>query len=280
MNHEEYCDRVDAEVTRMADVVTGADLTAPVSGCPDWDLAKLVRHTGIVHRWAAAILATRASEPIPQNQLDVGLPEDVAGYPEWLASGGPPLVTVLREAGPDITVWAWGDDHRSGWWARRMLHETTVHRADAQRSLGVEPAIDPVAAADGVDEFLRVAPLGSRVSKRLPELPAGQTIHLHATDSVFSDTAFSDTAFSDTAFSGTAFSGSGTDSPEAGEWLISLTGGGYTWSHGHAKGSVAVRGPAALLLQFVYGRVRPDDENLAVFGDPGLLATWQDIMTL
>lgn len=265
MNHEEYCDRVAAEVTRMADVVTGADLAAPVTGCPDWDLAKLVRHTGIVHRWAAAILATRASEPIPQNQLDVGLPEDLAGYPEWLASGGPPLVTMLREAGPDTTVWAWGDDHRSGWWARRMLHETTVHRADAQRSLGVEPAIDPVAAADGVDEFLRVAPLGSRVSKRLAELPAGQTIHLHATDSVFADGVFSN---------------SGTESPEAGEWLISLTGGGYTWSHGHAKGSVAVRGPAALLLQFVYGRVRPDDENLAVFGDPSLLATWQAVMTL
>ena len=275
MNHDEYCDRVAAEVTRMADVVTGADLTAPVAGCPDWDLARLVRHTGIVHRWAAAIVATRASDRIPQNQLDVGIPEDLAGYPEWLASGGPPLVTLLREAGPDTAVWAWGDDHRSGWWARRMLHETTVHRADAQRSLGVEPAIDPVAAADGVDEFLLVAPLGSRVSTRLAGLPAGQTIHLHATDSVFSDTGLSGTALSDTAFSG-----SGTEPPEAGEWLISLTGGGYTWSHGHAKGSVAVRGPAALLLQFVYGRVRPDDENLAVFGDPGLLTTWQDVMTL
>ena len=248
----------------MADVVTGADLTTPVTGCPDWDLAKLVRHTGIVHRWAAAILATRASERIPQNQLDVGLPADPAGYPEWLASGGTPLVTVLREAGPDTAVWAWGDDHRSGWWARRMLHETTVHRADAQRSLGVEPAIDPVVAADGVDEFLLVAPLGSRVSKRLAELPAGQTIHLHATDSVFASAQGAAAALS----------------PEAGEWLITLTGGGYTWSHGHAKGTVAVRGPAALLLQFVYGRVSPDDQNLAVFGDPGPLATWQDVMTL
>src|SRR2546429_5220042 len=100
MNHEEYCDRVAAEVTRMADVVTGADLTAPVAGCPDWDLARLVRHTGIVHRWAAAILATRASDRIPQNQLDVGIPEDPAGYPEWLDSRGPPLVMVTLASDP------------------------------------------------------------------------------------------------------------------------------------------------------------------------------------
>jgi len=274
MNHEEYCARVAAEIARMADVVTGADLTAPVTGCPDWDLAKLVRHTGIVHRWAAAIVATRASDRIPQNELNVGLPADPAGYPEWLAHGATALVAVLRESGPDTAVWAWGDDHRTGWWARRMLHESTVHRADAERTLGVEPVIDPVAAADGVDEFLLIAPRGSRVSKRLAELPAGQTIHLHATDSAFPGSAFPGSAFPDNALSPPLVP------REAGEWLISLDGSGYTWSHGHAKGTVAVRGPAALLLLFTYGRVRPDDERLTIFGDAALLQTWQDIMTL
>jgi uncharacterized protein (TIGR03083 family) len=135
-----------------------------------------------------------------------------------------------------------------------MLHETMVHRVDAELSLGIEPSLDPVAAADGVSEFLANARLGSRPSQRLTELPAGQTVHLHATDD------------------GQDFDG---------EWLISLGGDvGYTWSHGHAKGTVAVRGPAALLLLLTYGRVRPDDERLTVFGDASLLATWQDIMTL
>src|ERR1051326_1771525 len=120
MNHDEYCDRVDAETTRRADVVTGADLTTPAAGCPGWDLAKLVRHAGIVHRWDAAIVATQASGPVRQNDLDVGLPADPADYPEWLAQGAAALVTVLREAGPDAVVWTWGDDHRSGWWTRRM----------------------------------------------------------------------------------------------------------------------------------------------------------------
>jgi uncharacterized protein (TIGR03083 family) len=255
MDHEEYCARVMAEITRMTEVVTGADLAATVPGCPGWDLAKLIEHTGTVHRWAAAITATRATGPISRRELDIALPDELAGYPGWLAHGGMPLVTVLREAGPDTAVWAWGDDHRAGWWARRMLHETTVHRADAERAVGIEPVIDPVAAADGVDEFLGVARLGSRVRERLAELPAGVTLHLHATDD-----------------------GLG----ESGEWLISLDGpgGGYAWSHGHAKGAVAVRGPAAALLLLAYGRIRPGDERLTIFGDTGLLATWQDVMTL
>jgi uncharacterized protein (TIGR03083 family) len=255
MDHEEYCARVAAEITRMTRVVTNADMAAPVPGCPGWDLATLVRHTGTVHRWAAAIVATRATQRMTRGELEIALPAETAGYPGWLAHGAAPLVTVLREAGPDTAVWAWGDDHRVAWWARRMLHETTVHRADAEQAAGIEPVIDPVAAADVVSEFLGIARLGSRVSKRLGELPAGVTIHLHATDD-----------------------GLG----ESGEWLISLDGpgGGYTWSHGHAKGTVAVRGPAAALLLLAYGRTGPGDERLAVFGDAGLLASWQDVMTL
>ncbi len=110
-----------------------------------------------------------------------------------------------------------------------------------------------MAAADGVDEFLTNARMAGRPSQQMNAFPDGQTIHLHATDE-----------------------GLGED----GEWLIDLGDGGYAWSHGHAKGSVAVRGPAGLLLLLVYGRVRPDDERLQVFGDAGLLGTWQQVMTL
>jgi uncharacterized protein (TIGR03083 family) len=256
MDHEEYCARISAEITRMASVAERAAPASPVPGCPGWDLAKLVKHTGIVHRWAAAVVATRATQPVAGDALDVGLPADPAQYPQWLAAGAAPLVTALRDAGPVTPVWSWasGAGAGSGWWARRMLHETTVHRVDAEAALGVEGPIDAVVAADGIDEFLTTARQASRPRKRLAELPAGQSIHLHATDD-----------------------GLG----EAGEWLITLgDGDGYAWSHGHAKGSLAVRGPAALLLLATYGRIHADDERLTFFGDQGLIAIWQDIMTL
>ena len=253
MDHEECCARTGAEIARMAEITGDADLGTPVPACPGWDLARLVKHAGIVHRWATAIVATRATGPVSPKALDAGLPADPAEYPKWLATGAEPLLSALRDAGPGAPVWSWAGDAGSGWWTRRMLHETAVHRADAELSLGLEPGFSPATAADGVDEFLTNACLGGRPSQQMGEFPADKTIHLHATDE-----------------------GLG----EGGEWLISLGEGGYTWSHGHAKGSVAVRGAAGLLLLLVYGRVRPDDERLQVFGDAGLLGTWQRVMTL
>jgi uncharacterized protein (TIGR03083 family) len=253
MDHEERCARIGVEIARIAEITGDADLGTPVPSCPGWGVAKLLSHTGITHRWVATIVATRATGPVNPRTLDVGLPENRAEYPKWLAAGAAPLLSALRDAGPDTPVWSWAGQVVSGWWARRMLHETTVHRADAELAVGAEPVIDPVVAADGVDEFLANARLGGRPSQQMDEFPDGQTIHLHATDE-----------------------GLGED----GEWLISLGRGGYTWSHGHAKGSVAVRGPAGLLLLLIYGRIRPDDERLQVFGDAGLLATWQQVMTL
>jgi uncharacterized protein (TIGR03083 family) len=253
VEHEEYCARAGAEIARMAAVTEGTAPQAPVPSCPGWGVAKLLSHTGITHRWAATIVATRATGPVSSRALDVGLPDDRAEYPQWLASGAAPLLSALRDAGPDTPVWSFAGQVASGWWARRILHETTVHRADAELAVGTEPVIDPVVAADGVDEFLASARFGSRPSQRLAEFPDGQSIHLHATDE-----------------------GLG----EAGEWLISFGEDGYEWRHGHAKGSVAVRGPAGLLLLLVYGRVRPDDERLQVFGAAGLLGTWQHLMTL
>jgi uncharacterized protein (TIGR03083 family) len=229
----------------MALAAEGADPATPVPTCPGWTLAKLVKHTGIVHRWAAHIISARSSEPIEQRDLDVGLPSGEAAYPRWLAAGAAPLLAALREAGPSVPVWTWGEGRTSGWWARRMLHETAVHRIDAELALGARPQIDPVAAVDGIDEFLANLPAARRASEHLASFPAGQSLHLHATDC-------------------------------DGEWLITFEPGGPEWKRGHAKATAAVRAPADLLLLFTYGRIPAGDERLAVFGDGTLLEAWQE----
>ena len=71
----------------MAAVAAGMDPGAPVATCPGWTVARLVKHTGIVHRWAESIVATRASARIEQRDLEVGLPAAEASYPRWLAAG-------------------------------------------------------------------------------------------------------------------------------------------------------------------------------------------------
>jgi uncharacterized protein (TIGR03083 family) len=242
--HEWFCAQAEAEIARMAAVTAGTAPDTRVPGCPGWSMSKLIKHTGIVHRWAERIVASRASARIEQREVAAGLPADEASYPQWLATGAAPLAATLRSAGPDTVVWAWGAEQRSGWWARRMLHETTVHRADAELALGVVPDIDPVVAADGIEEFLANLPTARRPHEHLASLPAGQSMHLHATDA-------------------------------DGEWLIRFADGTVTWSRGHEKATAAVRGPVSLLLLFTYGRVTGSDARLTVFGDSSLLDAWQ-----
>jgi uncharacterized protein (TIGR03083 family) len=245
LDHEWYCGRAEAEIARMASVVAGTDPATPVPTCPSWSVARLVKHTGIVHRWATHIVSTRSSERVEQRDVDAGLPALETGYPGWLADGAAPLIASLRSAGPDETVWAWGAEHRSGWWARRMLHETTVHRADAQIALDGWPDIDPVVAADGIEEFLANLPQARRPRENLGSLPAGKSMHLHATDA-------------------------------DGEWLIRFADGTVTWSRGHEKATAAVRGPVAALLLFTYGRLGPMAGSLTVFGDSSVLDAWRE----
>ena len=152
-------------------------------------------------------------------------------------------MTALRAASPDQPTWAWGADQHACFWQRRLLHETVIHRADADLALGREPTIDANVAIDGVDEFLDNLPHAtfSRVVKDLKG--EGESLHLHCTD-------------------------------VDGEWLIKLNPTGFTWEHGHAKGDVAVRGAASDLLLLLYGRRKPQSEHFQIFGDAALLNRW------
>jgi uncharacterized protein (TIGR03083 family) len=245
LDHDWFCERTEGEIDRLSWIADGANPALGVPSCPGWTMAKLVKHTGIVHRWATQIVKTRASSRIDQRSLEIGLPAKESDYAGWLADGAVPLLAELRAAGPDTAVWAWGAKQTSGWWARRMLHETMMHRVDAELATGTEPLVDPVAAADGIDEFLVNLAALPRRAQLLAGLPDGGSLHLHATDS-------------------------------DGEWLIRFTGGGTEWSRGHEKATTAVRGPVSSLLLFTYGRIPAGDSRLTVFGDESLPATWQE----
>lgn len=243
-DHARYCDAIDAEIARFAAAVEAAAPALPIPTCPPWTLAELVKHAGAIHRRIERMVRERATQWLALGQAELGLPADEAGYAAWLAAGAAPLVATLRAASPDDPIWAWGTDQGVRFWSRRMLHETTVHRADAELALGREPAIDPAVAVDAVDEFLDLLPWATRSAPHVAELRgAGESLHFHCTDT-------------------------------AGEWLIRLGSGGFTWDHGHAKASVAVRGTATDLLLLVYGRRRPDEARYEQFGDSALLARW------
>jgi uncharacterized protein (TIGR03083 family) len=231
----------------LAGIASGQDLTAQVPTCPGWTLRQLITHVGRAHRWAAAIIATRAAEPVPFREVPDGrLPDDPGARPGWLRDGAARLADTVRAG--DGPVWTHLGPGPASYWARRMAHETAVHRADGEIAVGVRPVIDPVIAADGIAEWLGFLPAmpAAEQPERTAILPEGATLHIHASDG-------------------------GAD----GEWIVTGgKGGGAVVETGHAKCDAAVRGPASALLLMLVRRLPADDPEVEVLGNRALLDAW------
>jgi uncharacterized protein (TIGR03083 family) len=238
---------VAAETARCVATIGDADLTTAVPSCPDWTLADLVRHTGSVQRWFSVLLRSRIQEPPRTREVDLRLPEREDGYPDWLAKSATVAAEAFAATDPDLPMWAWGVDQHARFWARRMLFETLLHRADAELALGLTPAIDRALAVDGIDEFLVNLPFATFFAPKVAELRGpDRTIRFRTTD--------------------------GDES-----WLVRLRPDGFGLEEAGAAADTAdapVRGTAADLLLLVYGRLPYRAQALAHEGDEDLLTHW------
>lgn len=247
LDHETYCAAVADQIARLADVLDPADpadLAVGVPTTPGWDVTAVVKHLGVIHRWAAQMVRDGMQDRLDFKAIEGRAPAEGQSWADWMRAGGALLVGQLRGHAPDTPVWTWGPGATVGWWARRMTFESFVHGADVVLALGGEPALSPDLAVDGVDELLGNLLAAAVFAPAVADLRGdGETLHLHATDA-------------------------------DGEWMITLTADGFTWEHGHGKGDVAVRGPAVDLLLLAYGRRAADDPRFERFGDAGLLDRW------
>jgi uncharacterized protein (TIGR03083 family) len=234
------------ETRAFGELIRTADPSTPVPTCPEWTIRQLFRHVGRGNRWAAQIVADRRDEPLDPREVPEGKPpEDIDGAIDWLNAGVQLILDSVDAAGAHTAVWTFLGPRPARWWVRRRLHEATVHRADAAIAVGADYQLAPELAADGLDEWLeRVA---IEVSAESSPLDAGKTLHLHATDD-----------------------GLGS----AGEWTITGTDDGITWSHEHGKGDAALRGSAKDLLLAVVRRQTAAEGGLEVFGDTAVWDGW------
>lgn len=215
----------------LAAAADGADPAAPVLGT-DWLVADLVDHVGRLS-W---FFAGRVRAAGGGGFYDTDRPADTTRV-DWFRQGLDTLVTQLRAADPEVPVKTWAGLQPPSWLWRRMAHELTVHRWDAQAAAGQPEPIERAVAVDGIDEllgeFLHLADLSA----------VGGTLHLHATD----------------------------DGP-GGEWFLDPTGAALDWEHAHRKGDVAVRGPAGELVLVLWSRLPP--EAVDVIGEAAVLDRW------
>lgn len=158
MDHGEHLAGWRREADTFAGLLDGADLTLPVPGCPEWDVADLAYHVGWVFdrlgQWAANRWTERDQVA---RTTSIDRPEDDAVLPGWFREQVTVLDPILAGLGPDEQVWNFTrTSHVGAWFPRRLHHEVVVHRHDLQDAIGVEGTLDPRVAVDGIDELLSV----------------------------------------------------------------------------------------------------------------------------
>jgi uncharacterized protein (TIGR03083 family) len=151
VTHDGAIDELEIEIERFATALDDADFEAMVPTCPEWTVEDLASHLGLVHQWADHLVRARTTVPIRRAEMDLDVgPVTV----EWFRRGATSLVDALRAGDPAIPMWAWGPDQHLAFWSRRQLHETFMHRVDLDVARGATPYVEPVVAADAIDEFL------------------------------------------------------------------------------------------------------------------------------
>ena len=245
----DYATKLIDEHQAFADTVASADPSAPVPSCPGWTMQQLFRHVGRGVRWSAQMVADCATEALdPRAVRDGKPPEDPAAASGWLIDGAQLLLDAVKSADADAAVWTFLGPRPSEWWIRRRLHEVVVHRADAAIAAGMDFDLAPEVAADAISEWLDIT-VHTRPGAT-PGLDGGQTMHLHAHDE-----------------------GLG----QAGEWMVSAADdGAVTWTHGHEKGCVALRGGSVDLLLAITRRRPVTELDVELLGDAAVWQSWLD----
>lgn len=239
MESIEYVEAIKRESGALAAAAERAP-RAEIASCPGWNMLDLVFHVGGVHHFWNEVVERRLQSH--EEASRPGLPKRDAAV-DWFCAGAARLVDTLTAAEPNERVWTWGQQKNVAFVRRRMAQETAVHRWDAESAAGAPRSLEVALATDGVGEFFDTfMPAEERVFER-----PGESIHLHQTDG-------------------------------EGEWLVRFDPHGVSVEHSHAKGSVAVRGPASDLLLLLWRRVDPRD--VEIFGDERLLMeflAWMDL---
>ncbi|GIF11085.1 maleylpyruvate isomerase family mycothiol-dependent enzyme [Actinoplanes teichomyceticus] len=232
--------RADGPALWDAVAETGPD--TPVPEVPGWTTADLAYHVTDSLRWVRAMIARGVTDrPGPQTAPDT--------RPAWgealdqLRRELTGTIETLEALDPDLPAWNWAPQpKRAVFWDRRIAHEVSVHRWDAEAAAGRPTPIETKLATDGVAEILDTW------------LPAGRRqgpTDLHGVVHLV-----------------------GTDAEQ--EWFVRLRGAGIalldtgtildTDDH-HARAKAI--GTASDLQLALMGRTRLD--HLALTGDPRLI---------
>ncbi len=238
----DYKHLLRVEAARLSEIGTD-HLELEVPHIDGWTVRSVIGHTGWVFRFAQ--LALTADPDNPPSRSAVSEPPPGDEVIDWFTAGAADLQDALQSVDVAAIRPTFTGPQPASWWLRRLSHEVSIHRWDAESAFGTPEPIDSNQARDGIDEVLEVfTPQRMQFSTLNGQ---GETVHLHATDI------------------------------DDGEWFMTYKPDLVEWNHSHAKGDVAARGTVSDLLLLLWSRIPAS--RLEIFGDSSLLDRWQDAAT-
>lgn len=156
-----------------------------VPSCPEWSMADLVLHLGMVHRVVIDVIRHRLPNSPDTNDLALyEVPEDRDGWPypgqtphlaplppsliDWFSTGATILSDLFTTTPPTEKVWSWSPEQTVGFWLRMQTIEAAVHRWDAENTLGTPTPIARDLAVDAITQTFDVMAPARRVWRQAP----------------------------------------------------------------------------------------------------------------
>jgi uncharacterized protein (TIGR03083 family) len=239
MEYAAYVEQVRQDGQKLT-TAAGDDLSIAVPTCPGWTMRDLVRHVAEVyeHKIACTELG-HAPDPWPPEWPAHRDPV------EWFGDAHARLLAMFARSGPSTpsATW-WPADQTVGFWARRMAHETAVHRVDAESATGALTPVDAELALDGIDEIL-VLMLAGDWSEDPDDAAQGQRVSISAGDR---------------------------------SWTVTMDRGAMGVAVGGGDGDASVQGRPSDVLLWLWGRA--PDELVARSGDPEALRVLRERLVM
>lgn len=146
----------DVDVSRN---VALANPIAAVPSTPEWNALSLFGHIAQNLAYTAWVLtdAPRLESAIAHPQLRNDFASWLDEFQAWASVGVDRFVTAVYAAKgrSDVTNWT-GANTTPDFWARRMCHETAIHRWDLENAVGAATALPSEIAVDALAELADV----------------------------------------------------------------------------------------------------------------------------
>ena len=104
------------------------------------------------HFWGWLV---RTAATSPEGHPEPARPADDE-LSAFLAEQTHELTNAVARADDSDPVWTWAPQQDVGFVLRRQAQEATVHRVDAELTVGERTPMDALLSTDGIDEALRV----------------------------------------------------------------------------------------------------------------------------